>query len=53
MNFDKTKARTAALLYGLAGDGKPHGLDTFEYPRDVVGRMSGRPDPRIAEFLPR
>lgn len=44
--------RTAAVLYSFVGSAKLHGLDPFEYLRDVIGRISAHPMRRIHEFLP-
>jgi len=43
---------TAAVLYSLLVTAKRHGLDPFEYLRDVIGRISDHPSNRPTELLP-
>lgn len=46
-------ARRAATLYTLTVSCKLAGVDTFEYLRDVLGRLSTTPQSRVAELTPR
>jgi transposase len=43
---------TAAILYSLIGSAKRHGLNVFEYLRDVFARFLSTPISRIDDFLP-
>jgi transposase len=42
----------AAILYSVIESCKRHGIDPFEYLRDVVGTIAGVPPKRIKELLP-
>jgi len=46
-------ARRAATLDTLTVSCKLAGVDTFEYLRDVLGRLSTTPQSRVAELTPR
>ena len=43
---------TAAILYSLIGSAKRHGLNVFEYLRDVFACFQSTPISRIDDFLP-
>jgi transposase len=43
---------TAAILYSLISSAKRHGLNVFEYLRDVFQRFPSTPISRIDDFLP-
>jgi transposase len=44
--------RTAATLITVLQSAKRHGLNVYEYLRDVLARMPGHPAKRLDEFLP-
>ncbi len=44
--------RAAAILGTLVQSAKRHGLDPFEYLRDVFARIASHPMSRLEEFLP-
>jgi transposase len=44
--------RTAAVLYSMVRTCERHGIDPFEYLRDVIGRISDHPKSRLGELLP-
>jgi transposase len=45
--------RRAAILYSLVATCKEHGIDPWQYLRDVLERIPTHPDRRRAELLPR
>ena len=47
-----TGGQAAAVFFSLIASAKRHGLDPFEYLRDVFERLPAHPADRIAEFLP-
>jgi hypothetical protein len=44
--------KAAAVFFSLIASAKRHGLDPFEYLRDIFKRLPAHPADRIAEFLP-
>jgi hypothetical protein len=42
----------AAILYSMIESCKRHGVDPFEYLRDVIGSIAGVPPKRIGELMP-
>lgn len=44
--------RTAAVLSSLIATCKRLDVDSFAYLRDILGRISGHPQTRLAELLP-
>lgn len=44
--------KRAALMYSLIGSCKQHGVNPFEYLRDVLDRISTQPASRIEELFP-
>jgi transposase len=44
--------KAAAVFFSLIASAKRHGLDSFEYLRDIFERLPAHPADRLAEFLP-
>jgi transposase len=44
--------RTMAVLFGVVSSCRRHGHDPFVYLRDVLERLPGHPQDRLADFLP-
>ena len=45
--------RRAAVIYSLVSTCKHHGIDPFEYLRDVLTRISTLPVSRLPELFPK
>lgn len=45
-------AQRGAMIYSLLGTCKKHGIEPFEWLRDVLTRIPGHPQRRVSELLP-